>query len=61
MVLYIVLLVLVFVLCLIILLVLLINKSQLRRLLYYQYNYIPEPLISLVKVKNLKNYNDLSV
>lgn len=51
---YLVLMVVIFVVCLSILVLLLVNKSQLRQLLYYQYNYIPEPLISLVKVTNLK-------
>ncbi|AAG53836.1 unknown [Helicoverpa armigera nucleopolyhedrovirus] len=30
------------------------NKRDLRRQLYYQYKYIPEPLVSLVTVHKLK-------
>lgn len=54
MLLYLVLMVVVFIVCLYLLMLLLANKSQLRQLLYYQYNYIPEPLLSLVEVTNLK-------
>ncbi|QED40614.1 PIF-7 [Chrysodeixis includens nucleopolyhedrovirus] len=50
----IVLLVVIFVICVSVLILLRINKSQLRQQLYYQYKYIPEPLISLVTVENLK-------
>ncbi|AUF81607.1 ac110 [Malacosoma neustria nucleopolyhedrovirus] len=35
-------------------LVLKLNKQHVRKNVYYQYNYIPEPLVSLVKVHNLK-------
>jgi hypothetical protein len=55
MIVYATLLVVVFVVCIVILLTLRLNKFQLKELLYYQYNYIPEPLLSVVKVHNLKN------
>lgn len=33
-----------------------LNKKQVEKVLFYQYNYIPKPLISLVKVYALKDY-----
>jgi hypothetical protein len=36
------------------LVVLKLNKHHVRKNVYYQYKYIPEPLVSLVKVHNLK-------
>nr|UQV25630.1 hypothetical protein [Spodoptera litura nucleopolyhedrovirus] len=30
------------------------NRQHVEKILYYQYNYIPKPLISLVKVYKLK-------
>ncbi|AGR56845.1 ac110 [Hemileuca sp. nucleopolyhedrovirus] len=54
MIVYIVALIIIFVLFVVLLFTLRLNKNQLGRLVYYQYNYIPEPLISLVKVNNLK-------
>nr|ANS70993.1 hypothetical protein [Lymantria dispar multiple nucleopolyhedrovirus] len=44
----------VFVVCLFLLLALKSNRKQINKLIYYQYKYIPEPLISLVSVKKLK-------
>lgn len=55
MIVYAVLLVVVFVVCIFILITLRLNKFQLQELLYYQYNYIPESLLSVVKVHRLKN------
>ncbi|AWW14450.1 hypothetical protein KM620_gp090 [Hyposidra talaca nucleopolyhedrovirus] len=54
---YIIFVVFVFILAVISLLTLYVNRVQLARLVYYQYNYIPEPLISLVRVHNLKPTN----
>ncbi|ABY65818.1 hypothetical protein [Orgyia leucostigma nucleopolyhedrovirus] len=54
MIVYIVLLVVLFVLCLTALAVLRLNKNQIARLVYFQYNYIPDALTGLVKVHNLK-------
>ncbi|ABI35766.1 hypothetical protein [Ectropis obliqua nucleopolyhedrovirus] len=51
---YMVVLFVIFALCLTVLFTLRLNKNQMRQLIYYQYNYIPEPLISLVAVHNLK-------
>ena len=59
MIVYIILIVLVFIVCLFVLLTLRLNKIQLQELLYYQYNYIPEPLLPVVKVHKLKD--DLSL
>lgn len=55
MIIYATLLVVIFIVCTVILLTLRLNKFQLKELLYYQYNYIPEPLLSVVKVHSLKN------
>ncbi|AIZ48621.1 asb064 [Agrotis segetum nucleopolyhedrovirus B] len=57
MIVYVVLMVVVFVTCVFILITLRLNKFQLQELLYYQYNYIPESLLSVVKVHRLKNYD----
>ncbi|AAM95067.1 hypothetical protein HaMNV_gp073 [Helicoverpa armigera multiple nucleopolyhedrovirus] len=55
MIIYATLLVVIFIVCTVVLLTLRLNKFQLKELLYYQYNYIPEPLLSVVKVHSLKN------
>ncbi|WBB27290.1 PIF-7 [Mythimna sequax nucleopolyhedrovirus] len=55
MIIYAALLVVIFIVCTVILLTLRLNKFQLKELLFYQYNYIPEPLLSVVKVHSLKN------
>ncbi|ABM45770.1 unknown protein [Spodoptera frugiperda multiple nucleopolyhedrovirus] len=55
MIVYVLLLVVIFVVAIIVLLTLRINKFQLKELLYYQYNYIPETLLSVVKVHRLKD------
>ncbi|AAC70292.1 LdOrf-106 peptide [Lymantria dispar multiple nucleopolyhedrovirus] len=49
-----VLLVTTFLVCAFLLFALATNEKQVRKILYYQYKYIPEPLISLVEVINLK-------
>nr|AKN91053.1 ORF-83 [Buzura suppressaria nucleopolyhedrovirus]QYF10565.1 per os infectivity factor 7 [Buzura suppressaria nucleopolyhedrovirus] len=54
---YIILVTFVFIVAVIGLFTLRINRNQLARLVYYQYNYIPEHLVSLVKVHNLKPTN----
>lgn len=61
MIVYVALMVVVFVVFLTVLVVLSVNKIQLRQMLYYQYKYIPEPLIRFVKVDRLKTYDDVSV
>ncbi|AAZ38233.1 ORF-67 [Agrotis segetum nucleopolyhedrovirus A] len=55
MIVYMVLMVVVFAVGVFILITLRLNKFQLQELLYYQYNYIPESLLSVVKVHQLKN------
>ncbi|QHB21755.1 ac110 [Artaxa digramma nucleopolyhedrovirus] len=50
----IVLMVLVFVCAIATLLTLRLNKNHISKLIYYQYNYIPEPLVNLVEAKGLK-------
>nr|WRQ96317.1 pif-7 [Mamestra configurata nucleopolyhedrovirus A] len=55
MIIYATLLIVIFIVCTVVLLTLRLNKFQLKELLYYQYNYIPEPLLSVVKVHSLKN------
>ncbi|ACI28776.1 agip74 [Agrotis ipsilon multiple nucleopolyhedrovirus] len=57
MIVYAVLMVVVFAVCVFILITLRLNKFQLQELLYYQYNYIPQSLLSVVKVHRLKNYD----
>jgi hypothetical protein len=59
MIVYIALMVVIFVIAIVVLITLRLNKFQLQELLYYQYNYIPETLLSVVKVHRLKD--DLSV
>ncbi|AAZ67463.1 hypothetical protein [Trichoplusia ni single nucleopolyhedrovirus] len=61
MIVYVVLLIVVFVVFLTVLVVLAVNKIQLRQMLYYQYKFIPEPLIRFVTVDRLKTYDDVSV
>ncbi|ADB84432.1 hypothetical protein [Apocheima cinerarium nucleopolyhedrovirus] len=51
---YIICIIVIFVFFTFLLLTLRLNNNQIKRLVYYQYNYIPEPLISLVKVRSLK-------
>ncbi|QEI03452.1 PIF-7 [Spodoptera cosmioides nucleopolyhedrovirus] len=59
MIVYIALMVMIFVTAIIVLITLRLNKFQLQELLYYQYKYIPETLLGVVKVHRLKD--DLSV
>jgi Per os infectivity factor AC110 len=54
MIVFITLLIVLFVVCTTILFTLRLNKYQLKELLYFQYNFIPEPLLSVVKVHSLK-------
>ncbi|AXU41546.1 PIF-7 [Alphabaculovirus altermyunipunctae] len=53
---YALLIVVLFVLFVTVLYVLKLNKQQVAKVLYYQYNYIPKPFISFVKVYALKNH-----
>ncbi|AAR28874.1 ORF110 [Leucania separata nucleopolyhedrovirus] len=53
---YVVLIVVLFVVFVTILFVLRLNRQQVAKVLYYQYNYIPKPFISFVKVYALKNH-----
>ncbi|ACI47433.1 ORF63 [Spodoptera eridania nucleopolyhedrovirus] len=55
MIVYITLMVVIFVIAIVVLITLRLNKFQLQELLYYQYNYIPETLLSVVKVHRLKD------
>ncbi|QYC92793.1 Per os infectivity factor 7 [Trabala vishnou gigantina nucleopolyhedrovirus] len=55
---YIIALVFAFVMFVTILITLRLNRNQTQKLVYFQYNYIPEPLVGLVKVRSLKH--DLS-
>ncbi|AAF33590.1 Unknown (Ac110) [Spodoptera exigua multiple nucleopolyhedrovirus] len=59
MIVYIALMVVIFVIAIVILITLRLNKFQLQELLYYQYKYIPETLLNVVKVHRLKD--DLSI
>lgn len=59
MIVYIVLMIVIFATAIIVLITLRLNKFQLQELLYYQYNYIPETLLNVVKVHRLKD--DMSV
>jgi flagellar basal body-associated protein FliL len=54
MIIYIILLLTLLVVAAVMLFVLVLNRAQVKKSLYYQYNYIPEPLIRYVKVDNLK-------
>lgn len=54
MIVQIILLTLVFVVCVGILYLLKLNKKQVERIVYYQYKYIPEPLLGVVKIIDLK-------
>ncbi|AIU41327.1 ac110 [Sucra jujuba nucleopolyhedrovirus] len=51
---YIVLAIFVFAVAVVLLILLKINKFQVQRYVYSQYNYIPESLISFVEVYSLK-------
>ncbi|ACO53542.1 unknown [Euproctis pseudoconspersa nucleopolyhedrovirus] len=53
---YVLLLIVVFACAVAALLTLRLNKNQLKKLIYYQYNYIPESLTDIVTVKNLKQH-----
>ncbi|AYN45011.1 se51 [Alphabaculovirus alterspexiguae] len=55
MIVYAILMVVIFITCIVVLITLRINKFQLQELLYFQYNYIPESLLGVVKVHRLKN------
>ncbi|QNV47877.1 per os infectivity factor 7 [Alphabaculovirus altersperidaniae] len=59
MILYVLLAIVIFVVAIVVLITLRLNKFQLQELLYYQYKYIPETLLGVVKVHRLKD--DLSV
>lgn len=51
---YVLLVIVIFCIAVFLLFTLRLNKKQIDRLLYYQYNYIPESLIGGVKVVRLK-------